>query len=57
MIKDAELSGAVLVKTLDKLLGDRDRLGKMAEASRRLGKPRALDDILDLLEEIIRGKG
>jgi UDP-N-acetylglucosamine--N-acetylmuramyl-(pentapeptide) pyrophosphoryl-undecaprenol N-acetylglucosamine transferase len=57
MIKDAELSGTVLVKMLDKLLGDRDRLGKMAEASRRLGKPRALDDILDLLEEIIRGKG
>lgn len=56
MIKDSELSGGVLLHKLDRLLGDRDRLREMAEASRRLGKPRALDDILDLLEEITRAR-
>lgn len=53
MIKDQEFSGGVLVERLEQLTGDRERLKKMAEASRRLGKPRALDDIIDLLEEII----
>ncbi|TYO95915.1 undecaprenyldiphospho-muramoylpentapeptide beta-N-acetylglucosaminyltransferase [Desulfallas thermosapovorans] len=53
MVADAEFSGSTLVGVIEKLLADRSRLEEMAEASRRLGKPGALDDIIGIVEEII----
>ena len=53
MILDAEFSGPALVTRLEKLLGEPERLKDMAESSRKLGKPRALDDIIDALAELI----
>lgn len=53
MVRDADFSGRVLLEKVDNLLADRNRLAQMAAASRRLGKPRALDDIVDSVAEII----
>ncbi len=53
MIRDAELSAGTLVEMVGGLLADPDRLREMAAASRRLGRPRALDDIIDCIAEII----
>lgn len=53
MVLDAEFSGSVLLEKVDSLLADPKRLKDMVSASRQLGKPRALDDILDNIAEII----
>lgn len=53
MILDAELTGTALAAKLEEITGTPGRLEKMAEASRGLGKPRALDDIIDALAELI----
>ncbi|SFG27890.1 UDP-N-acetylglucosamine-N-acetylmuramylpentapeptide N-acetylglucosamine transferase [Desulfotomaculum arcticum] len=52
MVRDAEFNGTTLVNKLKQLLENRHELAKMAEASRGLGKPRALDDILDGIAEL-----
>lgn len=53
MIRDAELTGTVLAVKLEEILGRPGRLEEMAAASRRLGRPRALDDIIDSLAELL----
>jgi UDP-N-acetylglucosamine--N-acetylmuramyl-(pentapeptide) pyrophosphoryl-undecaprenol N-acetylglucosamine transferase len=53
MILDADFTGSVLVAKIKQLVEDVNGLKKMAEASRRLGKPHALDDIIDIVQEII----
>ncbi|MFA7467130.1 MAG: undecaprenyldiphospho-muramoylpentapeptide beta-N-acetylglucosaminyltransferase [Desulfotomaculaceae bacterium] len=53
MILDAEFSGTGLAARLEELLGEPERLKAMAASSRGLGKPRALDDILDALAELL----
>ena len=53
MVKDSELNGMTLFNKLKQLLESREELAKMAEASLRLGKPRALDNILDGIAELV----
>jgi len=57
VIQDAELTGEVLANQIDKLLAEPGRLAAMAEASRRLGRPRALADILQCVEELLEEQG
>lgn len=53
VIRDADLSGDILFSNLCRLLGDVSGLAGMAESSRRMGKPRALEDILDCVQIIL----
>lgn len=53
MIRDADFSGAVLVEKVDNLLTDFSSLNAMAAASKQVGKPRALDDIIENIVELI----
>jgi UDP-N-acetylglucosamine--N-acetylmuramyl-(pentapeptide) pyrophosphoryl-undecaprenol N-acetylglucosamine transferase len=46
MIEDRHLSGAVVVKKVLELLGNRERLMQMAEKSRAKGNPGATEDIV-----------
>lgn len=52
VIRDADLSGALLADTLEALLGDAARLRAMAEASRELGRPGAAAAIARLAVDI-----
>ncbi|HWQ62255.1 MAG TPA: undecaprenyldiphospho-muramoylpentapeptide beta-N-acetylglucosaminyltransferase [Negativicutes bacterium] len=52
VIRDAELSGALLADTLEALLGDAARLRAMADASRQLGRPEAAAVIARLAIDI-----
>jgi UDP-N-acetylglucosamine--N-acetylmuramyl-(pentapeptide) pyrophosphoryl-undecaprenol N-acetylglucosamine transferase len=51
---DRELSGDLLCESIDRLLKERDKLSYMSEASGKMGKPHALDDIIDCIEELVR---
>lgn len=53
MILDADFSGVALIAELEKLLHEPERLKAMAASSLSLGRPRALDDIIDALAEIL----
>lgn len=53
MIRDAELTGDLLVAKLEELFSAPGRLQDMARASLQIGRPRALDDIIDLLAELL----
>lgn len=53
LVRDSELNGTTLVGIMKRLLQNRQELMKMAGSSRGLGKPRALDDILDGIAELI----
>lgn len=53
VIRDAELSGGLLSRQLVRLLDDERRLSAMARASRELGRPGALDDILSCIDQLL----
>jgi UDP-N-acetylglucosamine--N-acetylmuramyl-(pentapeptide) pyrophosphoryl-undecaprenol N-acetylglucosamine transferase len=53
VILDHELTGPLLLETVEGLLADRARLETMATNSRRLGRPRAVWDIVDLLDSLL----
>ncbi|MEW6424854.1 MAG: undecaprenyldiphospho-muramoylpentapeptide beta-N-acetylglucosaminyltransferase [Bacillota bacterium] len=57
VLKDEELAGEMLANQIERLLADPGRLREMAAASRRLGRPRALAEILECVEELIRRDG
>jgi UDP-N-acetylglucosamine--N-acetylmuramyl-(pentapeptide) pyrophosphoryl-undecaprenol N-acetylglucosamine transferase len=48
------LSGDLLCSKVAGLLENRDKLSAMAEASRKLGKTRALEAIIDCIDELVR---
>ncbi len=52
LIKDQDLTGEVLLEQIKKLLSSPETLHNMAEESLKLGKPQALNDILDLIAEL-----
>ncbi|MBE3587808.1 MAG: undecaprenyldiphospho-muramoylpentapeptide beta-N-acetylglucosaminyltransferase [Thermoanaerobacteraceae bacterium] len=52
VIKDRELSGQLLTRCLEVILSRPEKLAAMAGACRSLGRPRALQDILDLVDEL-----
>jgi UDP-N-acetylglucosamine--N-acetylmuramyl-(pentapeptide) pyrophosphoryl-undecaprenol N-acetylglucosamine transferase len=54
VIKDTLLTGEMLANQIESLLGDPGRLESMAMASRQLGRPQALEDILEGLEELLK---
>ncbi len=53
LVLDADLSGSTLVTKIKQFLADRNRLKEMSVASLRLGRPHALDDIINLIQDII----
>jgi len=53
LIKDADLTGARLVNQLEQLIQDRDRLKNMSMASQKMGRPEALNDIIECVENIL----
>ena len=54
VVPDAELTGRRLCETLRELLGDRERLSAMAQASRRLGRPDAAEQLARMVLEVAR---
>ncbi|OPX88371.1 MAG: UDP-N-acetylglucosamine--N-acetylmuramyl-(pentapeptide) pyrophosphoryl-undecaprenol N-acetylglucosamine transferase [Pelotomaculum sp. PtaB.Bin104] len=56
VVLDHELSGTVLGQTVTELVGNRERLLVMGAASKNLGKRRALEEIMDCAEELIKIK-
>jgi len=56
VILDRQLNGGLLSRTITELINDRARLQAMAAASRKMGKNRALEDIIDCIDELIRSK-
>ncbi len=55
LVKDAELTGERLLTEVSALLTDRERLARMAAASRGQGKPDAARRVADLLRSVARG--
>lgn len=53
LIEQQDLTGAVLAGRIASLLGDRDRLGQMSAAARRLARPNAAADIVDRAFELM----
>ncbi|AEG61552.1 undecaprenyldiphospho-muramoylpentapeptide beta-N-acetylglucosaminyltransferase [Desulforamulus ruminis] len=53
LIKDAELTGLTLVEQMEGMIQDKNRLKDMAQVSQKLGRAKALDDIVDCVEEIL----
>ncbi|MBE3031625.1 MAG: undecaprenyldiphospho-muramoylpentapeptide beta-N-acetylglucosaminyltransferase, partial [Actinobacteria bacterium] len=53
LIEQQDLTGAVLAGRIASLLGDRDRLGQMSAAARRLARPGAAADIVDRAFELM----
>lgn len=56
VIRDRDLSGSLLASELERLAGSPGMLEEMARASRQLGRPGALDDILDCVRDILDNK-
>ncbi len=55
VIENSQLSGARLTAALSSLLDDPGKLAAMAQAARRLQRPRAAEDIAQLLLEVASG--
>ncbi|MCL6479356.1 MAG: undecaprenyldiphospho-muramoylpentapeptide beta-N-acetylglucosaminyltransferase, partial [Peptococcaceae bacterium] len=56
VIRDRDLTGDLLAGQVERLAGRRERLADMARASKELGRPGALDDILDCVQELLDNK-
>jgi undecaprenyldiphospho-muramoylpentapeptide beta-N-acetylglucosaminyltransferase len=54
VVPDNELNGERLGRELDGLLADLERLGRMGEAARALGRPNAVGAVADLVERCAR---
>lgn len=54
MFLDRKVSGDLLCNRIAGFLEDRGKLAVMAEASRKMGKTRALEDIIDCVDELLR---
>jgi undecaprenyldiphospho-muramoylpentapeptide beta-N-acetylglucosaminyltransferase len=57
LVPDAECSGARLAAELEPLLADPARLEAMGAAAGTLARPRAADDLADLVEAAVRDRG
>jgi UDP-N-acetylglucosamine--N-acetylmuramyl-(pentapeptide) pyrophosphoryl-undecaprenol N-acetylglucosamine transferase len=56
VIRDGELDGRLLTAEIERLAADRQGLAGMSRASRSLGRPGALDDILDCVQDLLDNK-
>ena len=54
VILNKDLTGEVLIKAIDELLSDEGRLQSMSQASKKLGRPQAADNIAELILELAR---
>lgn len=54
MLVDRKLNGDLLCSKIAGLLENRKKLAAMAEASRKLGKTHALEDIIDCIDKLVR---
>ena len=54
MFLDRKVSGDLLCNRIAGFLEDRGKLAAMAEASRKMGKTHALEDIIDCVDELLR---
>jgi UDP-N-acetylglucosamine--N-acetylmuramyl-(pentapeptide) pyrophosphoryl-undecaprenol N-acetylglucosamine transferase len=54
VIKDKFLTGKVLLSEIEHIILNRERLESMAQASKRLGNPKAIDLILNEIIELIK---
>lgn len=54
VVLDRDLSGDLLCAKVMSLLKEQSRLSAMAAASKKMGKSRALDDIIDCVGELLR---
>ncbi|HLV10363.1 MAG TPA: undecaprenyldiphospho-muramoylpentapeptide beta-N-acetylglucosaminyltransferase [Halanaerobiales bacterium] len=52
MISDKKLNGKLLIKKVEELINDKEKLKKMAIKSKKLGKPDATQKLVELIEEI-----
>lgn len=57
VILDRDLNGEALYRTVSELLGDEAALRSMAQASRSLGKPGAVWEIVALIEAAVAARG
>jgi UDP-N-acetylglucosamine--N-acetylmuramyl-(pentapeptide) pyrophosphoryl-undecaprenol N-acetylglucosamine transferase len=55
MIEESDLNTQEMVKTIIELIANRDRLKIMADHAKRLGKPDAANQMILLMEEILKG--
>lgn len=53
VVLDSRLDGDLLNKMVAEVLMNRDRLAAMALASKKMGKERALEDIIDCVDELL----
>jgi UDP-N-acetylglucosamine--N-acetylmuramyl-(pentapeptide) pyrophosphoryl-undecaprenol N-acetylglucosamine transferase len=56
VLRDADLDGPVLVRTVADLAGDTDRLRAMSRAARALARPDAAQRIADVADGLLRGR-
>jgi len=54
VIRDAELSGKLLMEQIEKLFLSKKVMKDMAKASLKLGKPKALEDILNIVKNLVK---
>lgn len=53
IIPDSKLDGKMLLEHINKLINNKDRLKEMAVSSRKLGKPDAVENIINLIKKAI----
>lgn len=54
VVLDRQFKGELLCRKVAELLDHRDRLAAMAAASKKMGRNRALEDIIDCVDELIK---
>jgi UDP-N-acetylglucosamine--N-acetylmuramyl-(pentapeptide) pyrophosphoryl-undecaprenol N-acetylglucosamine transferase len=55
MIEERDMEANRLAKTISELIANPDHLKIMAERAKHLGKPEAANQMIDLMEEILKG--
>ncbi|MCL5289580.1 MAG: undecaprenyldiphospho-muramoylpentapeptide beta-N-acetylglucosaminyltransferase [Bacillota bacterium] len=53
LIKDADLTGSLLVETVERIITEPQRLENMSQASEKMGRPEALHDIIKCVERML----
>lgn len=55
VVLDKQLNGSLLCDKIEELLADRGRLAAMSAASKKIGRRGALADIMDCVDELLKG--
>ncbi|WP_412990087.1 undecaprenyldiphospho-muramoylpentapeptide beta-N-acetylglucosaminyltransferase [Pediococcus siamensis] len=54
LLPESQLTGPSLLKTVDALMNDQGKREEMSVAAKKMGRPQAADDLLDVLESVIK---